>query len=65
MTTRTTLGTAQQLHLNRAARTAGEAFAFEEPDTAPVAAAPSRSFAANVLWLVMALVAILALWLSF
>lgn len=38
MTMRTTLGTAQQLHLSRAARTAGEAFAFEEPETlAPVA----------------------------
>ena len=64
MTTRTTLGTAQQLHLNRAARTAGEAFAFEEPDTAPVAPA-ARSHGANLLWLVMALVAVLALWLSF
>lgn len=32
MTTRTTLGTAQQLHLSRAARTAGEAFAFDEPE---------------------------------
>jgi hypothetical protein len=65
VTTRTTLGTAQQLHLNRAARTAGEAFAFEEPDAAPVALASSRSYVANVLWLVMALVAMLALWLSF
>ncbi|MCB8821003.1 hypothetical protein [Microvirga rosea] len=32
MTMRTTLGTAQQLHLSRAARTAGEAFAFDEPE---------------------------------
>ncbi len=64
MTTRTTLGTAQQLHLNRAARTAGEAFAFEEPDTAPVAPA-SRSYGANLLWVVMAVIAVLALWLSF
>ena len=65
MTTRTTLGTAQQLHLNRAARTAGEAFAFEEPETIPVVQAPSRSLLTNGLWLSMALVAILALWLSF
>jgi hypothetical protein len=65
VTTRTTLGTAQQLHLNRAARTAGEAFAFEEPETAPVAQPPSRSLLANGLWLSIALVAILALWLSF
>ncbi|RDI59910.1 hypothetical protein [Microvirga subterranea] len=64
MTTRTTLGTAQQLHLNRAARTAGEAFAFEEPDTAPVAPA-SRSYGTNFLWVVMAVIAVLALWLSF
>lgn len=64
MTTRTTLGTAQQLHLNRAARTAGEAFAFEEPDAAPVAPA-GRSYGTNLLWLVMAVIAILALWLSF
>jgi hypothetical protein len=58
----TTLGTAQQLHLNRAARTAGEAFAFDEPETAP--AAP-RTIGVNALWLVMALIAISALWLSF
>ncbi|WP_226741820.1 hypothetical protein [Microvirga lenta] len=64
MTTRTTLGTAQQLHLNRAARTAGEAFAFEEPET--LRAAPAgRSYGTNLLWLAMALIAVLALWLSF
>ena len=65
MTTRTTLGTAQQLHLNRAARTAGEAFAFEEPDTTAPVAPTHRSYGANLLWLVMALIAVLALWLSF
>jgi len=65
VTTRTTLGTAQQLHLNRAARTAGEAFAFEEPEAAPAPTASSRSYGANLLWLVMALIAVLALWLSF
>jgi hypothetical protein len=64
VTTRTTLGTAKQLHLNRAARTAGEAFAFEEPDTARTAPA-SRPYGTNLLWLAMALIAILALWLSF
>jgi hypothetical protein len=63
--TRTTLGTAQQLHLNRAARTAGEAFAFEEPDATPVTPPAGRSLGTNLLWLVMALVAVLALWLSF
>jgi hypothetical protein len=65
VTTRTTLGTAQQLHLNRAARTAGEAFAFEEAETAPVPTTAGRSYGANLLWLIMALIAVLALWLSF
>jgi hypothetical protein len=62
VTTRTALGTAQQHHLNRAARNAGEAFAFDEPEIAP--AAP-RSIGMNALWLAMAAVAVLALWLSF
>jgi len=62
VTTRTTLGTAQQLHLKRAAHTAGEAFAFDEPDAPP---APHRNYGMNALWLVMALAAVLALWLSF
>lgn len=62
MTTRTTLRTAHQLHLDRAARKAGEAFAFEEPEAAsPV----HRGMGINALWLAMALVALLALWLSF
>ena len=60
MTTRTTLGTAQQLHLNRAARTAGEAFAFDEPDARPVAQPRGLS---NVVWFAMAVVAIGALYL--
>jgi hypothetical protein len=59
---RTTMGTAQQLHLARAAKTAGEAFAFDEPDAAPV---PSRYIGLNALWLGMAVIAVLALWLSF
>jgi hypothetical protein len=62
VTTRTALGTAQQHHLNRAARNAGEAFAFDEPETAQ--AAP-RSIGMNALWLAMAAVAVVALWLSF
>lgn len=59
---RTTLGPAQKIHLDRAARTAGEAFAFEEPETAR---ASHRSVAGNALWLVLALPAALALWLAF
>lgn len=55
---RTTMGSAQKLHLDRAARTAGEAFAFEEPDTAPVAKA---SYGSTLLWLAIAVVAIIGL----
>ena len=62
MTTRTALGTAQQHHLNRAARNAGEAFAFDEPE---IDRAAPRSVGVNALWLAMAAVAVLALWLSF
>ncbi|MEE1656352.1 hypothetical protein VB618_09100 [Microvirga sp. CF3062] len=64
MTTRTTLAPAQKLHLHldRAARNAGEAFAFDEPDTTP--AAP-RSYGASLIWLGMAAVALLGLSLVF
>jgi uncharacterized membrane protein YecN with MAPEG domain len=56
------VGTAQQHHLNRAARNAGEAFAFDEPEA--TRSAP-RSIGMNALWLAMAAVAVVALWLSF
>lgn len=59
---RTTVGPAQKLHLDRAARNAGEAFAFEEPDTAPVA---KSSIGSSLLWLSMAVVAVLALSFAF
>jgi hypothetical protein len=59
---RTTMGPAQKLHLDRAARTAGEAFAFEEPDTAPVA---KSSYGSSLLWLAIAAVAVLALSYAF
>lgn len=59
---RTTLGPAQKLHLDRAARTAGEAFAFEEPDAAPVA---KSSIGSSLLWLSMAVIAIAGLALAF
>lgn len=63
VTTRTTLAPAQKLHLDRAARNAGEAFAFDEPDaTTP---APSRSYGASLIWLGMASVAVLGLSLVF
>lgn len=58
MTTRTSLEPARKLHLDRAARTAGEAFAFEEPDTRPVA---NRSYGSSLVWLIIAVIAVLAL----
>ena len=60
--TRMTLTPAQKLHLDRAARNAGEAFAFDEPDTAP--AAP-RSYGTSLIWLAMAATAVLGLGLIF
>ena len=53
---------ARKLHLDRAARNAGEAFAFDEPDTAPVA---SRSYGSSLVWLGMAAVALAGLSLVF
>jgi hypothetical protein len=60
--TRTTLTPAQKLHLDRAARNAGEAFAFDEPDTTP---AVHRSYGSSLVWLGMAAVAVLGLSLVF
>jgi hypothetical protein len=58
MTTRTTLAPAQKLHLDRAARNAGEAFAFDEPDMTPAA---KGSYGSTLLWLSMSVVAVLGL----
>ena len=63
MTTRTTFGPARKLHLDRAARTAGEAFAFDEPDARP--SAPHRSLGSSLLWLAIAAIAVLGLSLAF
>ena len=62
MTTRTTMAPAQKLHLDRAARIAGEAFAFDEPDVTP---APHRLYGSSLIWLAMAAVAVLGLALVF
>lgn len=60
MTTRTIWGTPQQLHLSRAARTAGEAFAFDEPETL---AEPSRTRLSTILFLAgLAVIALTALY---
>ncbi len=59
---RTTMGPARKLHLDRAARIAGEAFAFDEPDTT----APKNStFGSSLLWLSIAAVAVLGLGFAF
>ncbi|PVE23155.1 hypothetical protein DC522_17530 [Microvirga sp. KLBC 81] len=60
---RTTLEPAQKLHLDRAARTAGEAFAFDEPDT--TSAVKSSTFGSSLLWLSIAAVAVLGLGFAF
>ncbi len=62
MTIRTSFAPAQKLHLDRAARNAGEAFAFDEPEATR---GTPRSIGMNALWLSMAAVAVVALWLSF
>jgi hypothetical protein len=62
VTTRTTMAPAQKLHLDRAARIAGEAFAFDEPDAAP---AVHRSYGSGLIWLSMAAVAVLSFGLLF
>jgi hypothetical protein len=62
VTMRTNMAPAQKLHLDRAARNAGEAFAFDEPDTTPAA---SRSYGSSLVWLGMAAVAVVGLSLVF
>jgi hypothetical protein len=59
---RTTAGPAQKHHLDRAARIAGEAFAFEEPDTTP---ATKSAYGSSLMWLAIAAVAVLALSYAF
>lgn len=59
---RTTLGSARKHHLDRAARVAGEAFAFEEPDSS---VASHRLGSSTLLWLAMAAVAVAALAATF
>lgn len=48
------------IHLHRAARIAGEAFAFDEPDSAPVASKSAARM--SVLWVAVAVVAFSALY---
>ncbi len=60
---RTTMGPAQKIHLDRAARTAGEAFAFDEPDT--TSSPKSGTLGSSLLWLSIATVAVLGLSFAF
>jgi hypothetical protein len=50
----TSFGSARHLHLARAARVAGEAFAFNEPETAPVNRAIPISLATVAFGMVVA-----------
>jgi hypothetical protein len=63
--TRSTAGTAKQLHLNRAARVAGEAFAFVEPESAR-AVSQLRAFRiGGFVWLMLGAAAAAALFAGF
>jgi hypothetical protein len=59
---RTSFAPAQALHLDRAARNAGEAFAFDEPDYTPTV---SRSYGSSLIWLSMATAAVIGLSFAF
>lgn len=56
---RTTLEPAKNLHLDRAARNAGEAFAFDEPENP--APAVRRVGGSGLLWLSVAVLALVGL----
>ena len=62
MATHTSVGPARKLHLDRAARNAGEAFAFHERDAAP---ATQRMLPPSLVWLSIAAIAMLGLGLAF
>ncbi|WP_210483257.1 hypothetical protein [Microvirga antarctica] len=59
MTTRTVAAT-HHIHLDRAARIAGEAFAFDEPDLAPLA---QRYGWTSILWVALGAIALAGLYL--
>lgn len=61
--TRPMTGTAQQVHLNRVAHVAGEAFAFVDSEPAP--AAQRRPMVGGILWLMIGAAAAAALWVGF
>ena len=64
MVTRSTTGPAKQVHLNRVAHVAGEAFAFV--DSEPAVPAPQRRpLIGGILWLMMGAAAAAALWVGF
>jgi hypothetical protein len=63
--TGSTADLAQQLRLDRAARTAGEAFAFVDSDEAATATTRSSRSYGGILWLFVSLAAATALYFGF
>ena len=61
--TRPTTGTAKQVHLNRVAHVAGEAFAFVDSDPAPTT--HRLPVVGGILWLMIGAAAAAALWVGF
>ncbi len=55
-------GTAKQVHLNRVAHVAGEAFAFVDAESAPTSA--RRTGIGGILWLMIAAAAAAGLWIG-
>ena len=62
--TRSTSGPAKQVHLNRVAHVAGEAFAFVEPEPA-APAVRRRPLIGGILWLMIGAAAAAAFWVGF
>lgn len=63
--TGSTAGQAQRMRLDRAARNAGEAFAFVEPDEPSQASTRRISGFSGLIWIFVGLAAATALYLGF
>ncbi len=62
MVTRSTTGTAKQVHLSRVAHVAGEAFAFVDAEPTPIS--HRRPLLGGILWLMIGAAAAAALWVG-
>jgi hypothetical protein len=62
---RSTSGAAKQVHLNRVAHVAGEAFAFVEPEPAAPTTNRRPVVIGGILWLMIGAAAAAALWVGF